>query len=1360
LPDTQRPLAAPAHFISPSLPVYRIDFFLRSLIISQPSGITMPHSESTEPRWNALLRITRSWRLEWGLDTLLGRVAKEAVEFLELSRGIVYILTPEGLSVQSVWPSVATDAQLKKAAAQSREVAEKVVHTGRPVFAHVMSKSRRSAQINGAGSHSVFCVPLTANRGILGALYVDSHETLKGLNQQDLEFLEMLGLQAAAALEHALLHQSAITDPLTRLYTHRQFQQETEQAVRRAQRSGQPVSLLILDLDHFKELNDTCGHEAGNACLIQVAEKLRDSVRSSDVIARFGGDEFEILLPDTRAVDAVKVAEKIRRTIETLRFAGKRRVTATLGVAAWPENSGDAQTLFLRADEALYHAKEAGRNRTIRSKLAAQKLSAKEQRAKSTAAGALERITPLLRHNATPISSSALKAVRTETIDGHALVRRLGMGSMGEVLLVRQPELKREVALKRPLTGHLTSDQVAAFEREAIVTASLNHPGVITVLTMGRDSDGRRYYTMKPLNGSSLRKILEQRKTDPVMQRTFTLSRLLEILQRVSETIAYAHQRGVVHLDLTPDNIIVGDFGEVSIIDWGSGTTSNGATRRGSRHKSNLAFLTGSVGSIAPEQLPGSSVRPGTPTDVHALGSMLYEILTGRAAFRRENTHTTLQAVVKGVIEQPDVVAPKAGIDPLLSALCMHALKARAQARPNAAEFSEKLGRFVRRETEFAVTRFGKGGAKIDPREWKRVQGDWRLVKGEWVSGPGHNQFLLWTQPVHGDFRFVCEGWIESIGEIAIVCKQRLENLAPSGGYEFQFGAEWMTCTKLQEMAVIGGLKPAPRVRYRLEVEFLDGWLTCLIDGKKIFEHRELFHRSGNHIGFYTCDAGVHFRPIEIQQQTLGLSVPTMRMADDFVDVGQLHKALGLYSELARRMPSRLEGLEAKFKEGICLRRLGRIPEALKVFASLRNTKLEPFALAEQASLAMEDSPRTNYPRAVRYFTSLLNRFPASEAKWRVIKAGYSRFPKAKTERERQQLLLQVEGLARDTSSVPTMDQIRSQTCRMLSLMNLGEWKAALDDSLKFEKKLARIQRHVLGFDHYLVGAILANGREDLLPRDPYENDSWGRDWLQFQHAWGSASPLHVAVRRGQLKQFIRALERGKLPRRFESTDWMYGLNAYLGAYLAAGDRKRARQAYVAHAAKSGPTRVKAFLLACPAIEAQDEELWAAAQEIHQRLASNHNREDEEVFLANELRWAIEHRDFEGAAKLAHGKQPGDWMLKDGFVLQLLLSGLGVLKSPTPEKMKKALPRRVCGTLLELGEMLLGLRPAEPSAIWPDPGFHPEWRLWLALWLEAKGRGREARRIAAPAHDPRYGLMHSQPAIEALLARTSTTPHR
>jgi diguanylate cyclase (GGDEF)-like protein len=519
-----------------------------------------------ESRWEALLRITRSWRLEWNAGELLGRVCREAVELLGAERGLVFVLENEELSVRGAWPGGELPAETLDAA---RAAADGVVNTGRAIFAHQLEGDA------GEAGGAVYCVPLTSSRGILGALYARGGAA-RGGQKQDEELFELLGLQAASALEHLSLYQSAIRDPLTRLFSHRYFQEQVDQQIRQARRAGRPVSMLVMDLDNFKELNDTAGHKAGNQYLVAVADALRAALRDSDVIARFGGDEFEVLLPETAAAGARLVAEKLRERLDALDTPGGVEVTVSLGAASFPVNALDAETLFLRADAALYEAKGAGRDRVAVSsheEKPAADPSAERGRGSSRpreheALAGTPEIETGRGAPRTP-DGPAFEAPAQEQVDGHPVIDRLGTGSSGEVLLVEQTELNREVALKRPHTANLTREQAAAFEREALTTAALSHPGVVPIYTMGTDADGRRYYTMKSLHDFSLGDILERRRAgDAEVLRKYTQSRLLDIVHSVSETIAYAHRSRIAHLDLNPRNILVGEFGEVVVIDW------------------------------------------------------------------------------------------------------------------------------------------------------------------------------------------------------------------------------------------------------------------------------------------------------------------------------------------------------------------------------------------------------------------------------------------------------------------------------------------------------------------------------------------------------------------------------------------------------------------------------------------------------------------------------------------------------------------------------------------------------------------------------------------------------------------------
>ncbi len=193
------------------------------------------------------------------------------------------------------------------------------------------------------------------------------------LGERDCPFPEEV---AGLRKEVRQLAREVRTDALTGLFNYRHFSDLLENEVERSRRSGLPLALIMVDLDHFKRLNDTWGHEAGNRTLVQVARVLRQGVRRIDAVCRYGGEEMVIVLPGTRLARGVQVAERLRECIEQLRVEGGEepiRVSASLGVAVLPAAGvADFSSLVQAADAMLYQAKEQGRNRVCHPPLVAE----------------------------------------------------------------------------------------------------------------------------------------------------------------------------------------------------------------------------------------------------------------------------------------------------------------------------------------------------------------------------------------------------------------------------------------------------------------------------------------------------------------------------------------------------------------------------------------------------------------------------------------------------------------------------------------------------------------------------------------------------------------------------------------------------------------------------------------------------------------------------------------------------------------------------------------------------------------------------------------------------------------------------
>ncbi len=248
-----------------------------------------------------------------------------------------------------------------------------VMRTGDVLCSADISTDRRVSRVDTGVRAAVVGLPLKCRGGTVGALVaIDRVPSAREprFDRSTLAVLMSAVEPGAIALDNAVRMQRAeelsVTDDLTQLYNSRYLSQVLRRETKRASRSGRPLSLLFIDLDGFKSINDSHGHLFGSRALVEAADVIRASARETDIVARFGGDEFALVLPDTGSDGALFVGERIREKIAAWSFLRGHglniSLTVSVGVATLPDVASSAEQLIQAADEAMYAVKDRGKN--------------------------------------------------------------------------------------------------------------------------------------------------------------------------------------------------------------------------------------------------------------------------------------------------------------------------------------------------------------------------------------------------------------------------------------------------------------------------------------------------------------------------------------------------------------------------------------------------------------------------------------------------------------------------------------------------------------------------------------------------------------------------------------------------------------------------------------------------------------------------------------------------------------------------------------------------------------------------------------------------------------------------------------
>jgi diguanylate cyclase (GGDEF)-like protein len=224
-------------------------------------------------------------------------------------------------------------------------------------------------------TNELIVVPLKAKDKVNGIILADNFVTQKPITKDDIRMLIMLANQAGLAIENSQLFEKTVlrahSDSLTGLWNHGYFQFLLQEELEKAKATHTPLSLIMLDIDDFKVYNDSLGHQTGDKILIELAAVLKNKSRKMDLVCRYGGEEFTIILPQTDKKEAFLLAERIRQDIEKHHFIHEeilplKKLTMSLGLTSFPEDGSSSSEIIAASDKALYQAKQQGKNNTCR----------------------------------------------------------------------------------------------------------------------------------------------------------------------------------------------------------------------------------------------------------------------------------------------------------------------------------------------------------------------------------------------------------------------------------------------------------------------------------------------------------------------------------------------------------------------------------------------------------------------------------------------------------------------------------------------------------------------------------------------------------------------------------------------------------------------------------------------------------------------------------------------------------------------------------------------------------------------------------------------------------------------------------
>ena len=332
--------------------------------------------ETIQKRWedvNVILRMSMLTGLQMQLEATLNLLCDMTADMSAFDKAMVYFWD-EGREIMELRIARNVEKRTGEEVATGNILNFWAIKYGRPLLVEQGHNAQSDALMQVVGATCALIVPLFVSNRVMGSLQLFRASGDKPFTKEDAQLLWILSLVAENLLTREYANEGllrfAFTDYLTGLRTRGYFEQQLELEFKRAERKQQKFALLMIDIDHFKVLNDTFGHHVGDQLLRDVTSILMKDMREVDTVARYGGEEFVIILPETTQTGAVFVAQRLRRAVDQAKFfAGSphsvQHLTISIGVAVYDTDAQFKRDLIEFADAALYAAKHAGRNRVM-----------------------------------------------------------------------------------------------------------------------------------------------------------------------------------------------------------------------------------------------------------------------------------------------------------------------------------------------------------------------------------------------------------------------------------------------------------------------------------------------------------------------------------------------------------------------------------------------------------------------------------------------------------------------------------------------------------------------------------------------------------------------------------------------------------------------------------------------------------------------------------------------------------------------------------------------------------------------------------------------------------------------------------